>query len=1221
MTSVLQQTLRGLCYDTGWCYAVFWKLKRQLRTVLTWEDAFYEHFKSHDIPTLSPNPMAMAIPASSGAFGQQLSAGRADFEDPIGLSVAKMSYHVYSVGEGIIGRVAFTNKHQWVFSSRDKVTMADGVSNSKMNIRTPPEKYPAGWEHQFAAGIKTIAVIAVPQGVVQLGSRQMVAEDLKLVGHVKALFATLQNVPGAFLSDLVSEVQRGGVHALYSVAMVAPQRPSRDQTPMNLSAPTFMRNLSMPAVMSSIATTGIGAVGSNLGHSGVGRLPMLLPSQQLHTHPQSMPFPEVVGLQGSVIQLQNSLLHKRGSDSHSQPSFSSVKSSNTWAEPIDMVPAKADPSPRTGIISRLSLTTKSSCMVASVSPIVAEKTNSSPQTGIISHLSLTTKSPCMSVPLSTVSKKSNPPPQTGLFGCFPLTTMSCFTGTNPPFLGIANLSRVPGLSTPFLRAESPQLADSRPSIESHQLVGGRPSVDISQLVSGEPSLESAQLIGTRSSVESQLIDNRASIESPQCVIGRPLLGIPQLLGAIPSIERPQCIGGRSSVENPQHLGGLESLQLEGGRPSAESLQLLGGRHSLQSLQLDGGRPSAESHRDGSSRPSAESPQLVSDQPSAEPQQLVSGQPPAESRQLVGSRSSVESPQLVGSQFSEDTRQLVGGGPSAEAHQLGSSRPSVKSPQLDGIKPLVENPQLVGGRFSVQSPQFDGARFPIESQLVTGRASVESSQLVGRRSSMSCSLDLSGCSPVHLHSERSTHLTLENDSCKRASSFLDIGVSIPSDRLQTLGPPDSSHFDEQMSDLLQLAKQFDNADSYGLGDLSLGKAGLNQSSSSSLLCEDYSENLLSLKPLFQNSELTVRDVWVEGNRVQNVFSNELDDFDEFLASLTREEEKESDAFSELGSGFASMGGLISNKNLGSLITENFGVFANGKKDNANNLRGSNAASCHVAIGQVKCEPHLPTLAGDPEVSHWSTMEKTSLCKEAATIRSELQTDRCVKTQTIEFPCLRHKDGDAEMGRQQEVVVLPASKQDKTVRKGKKRSRMSEVARARPRDRQQIQDRVQELRNIIPDGERCSIDTLLEKAVNYMNLLQTVSLDTDRWTQSSKLQIDDGGNGFGHGSDDTALNASWAVELGGQGRGCPIIVENLSQPRQMLVEMLCEEKVFFLEIAESMKRLGLTILKGIMEVRNDKIWARFVVEAAQDVHRVQVLWSLMQLLEPNSSNVTT
>jgi len=96
------------------------------------------------------------------------------------------------------------------------------------------------------------------------------------------------------------------------------------------------------------------------------------------------------------------------------------------------------------------------------------------------------------------------------------------------------------------------------------------------------------------------------------------------------------------------------------------------------------------------------------------------------------------------------------------------------------------------------------------------------------------------------------------------------------------------------------------------------------------------------------------------------------------------------------------------------------------------------------------------------------------------------------------------------------------------------------------------------------------------------------------------------------------ASWAVELGGQTMGCPIIVENMNQPRQLLIEMLCDERGLFLEIADSIRSLRLTILKGVMEARTGKIWARFVVEADTDVQRLDILWSLMQILQQNTKN---
>ena len=42
------------------------------------------------------------------------------------------------------------------------------------------------------------------------------------------------------------------------------------------------------------------------------------------------------------------------------------------------------------------------------------------------------------------------------------------------------------------------------------------------------------------------------------------------------------------------------------------------------------------------------------------------------------------------------------------------------------------------------------------------------------------------------------------------------------------------------------------------------------------------------------------------------------------------------------------------------------------------------------------------------------------------------------------------------------------------------------------------------------------------------------------------------------------------------------------------MLCEDCDHFLEIAEAIRSLGLTILKGMTDNHGDKTWVRFVVE---------------------------
>ena len=94
------------------------------------------------------------------------------------------------------------------------------------------------------------------------------------------------------------------------------------------------------------------------------------------------------------------------------------------------------------------------------------------------------------------------------------------------------------------------------------------------------------------------------------------------------------------------------------------------------------------------------------------------------------------------------------------------------------------------------------------------------------------------------------------------------------------------------------------------------------------------------------------------------------------------------------------------------------------------------------------------------------------------------------------------------------------------------------------------------------------------------------------------------------------------------------------------MLCEERGFFLEIADTIRGFGLTILKGLMELRDGKIMARFLVEvnkllfwdvfpflvsfsadvlvcwcflqANKNVTRMDIFLSLVQLLQQNSHN---
>ncbi|PSS03113.1 Transcription factor LHW like [Actinidia chinensis var. chinensis] len=193
-------------------------------------------------------------------------------------------------------------------------------------------------------------------------------------------------------------------------------------------------------------------------------------------------------------------------------------------------------------------------------------------------------------------------------------------------------------------------------------------------------------------------------------------------------------------------------------------------------------------------------------------------------------------------------------------------------------------------------------------------------------------------------------------------------------------------------------------------------------------------------------------------------------------------------------------------------------------------------------------------------------------------------------------------------------------DDVSKSNRKRLKPGENPRPRPKDRQMIQDRMKELREIVPNGAKCSIDALLERTIKHMLFLQSVTKHSDKLKQTgdSKIINKDGGLLL---KNNIEGGRTWAYEVGSQSMVCPIIVEDLNPiivqdlnpPRQMLVEMLCEERGLFLEIADIIRGLGLTILKGVMETRNDKIWAQFAVEANRDVTRMEIFVSLVHLLE--------
>ncbi|KAI3961453.1 hypothetical protein MKX01_001189 [Papaver californicum] len=195
----------------------------------------------------------------------------------------------------------------------------------------------------------------------------------------------------------------------------------------------------------------------------------------------------------------------------------------------------------------------------------------------------------------------------------------------------------------------------------------------------------------------------------------------------------------------------------------------------------------------------------------------------------------------------------------------------------------------------------------------------------------------------------------------------------------------------------------------------------------------------------------------------------------------------------------------------------------------------------------------------------------------------------------------------------AVSTQPKKSEESVRVNKKRARPGESTRPRPKDRQQIQDRVKELREIVPHGIKCSIDGLLDRTIKYMVFLQSVTKCADKLKEACAPKIIGAESGVILKDSSTGEGATWAFEVNGKTMVCPIAIGDLSPPSQMLIEMLCDEGDFFLEIADIIRGFGLTILKGIMEVQEDKIWARFIVEANRNITRMDIFLSLVQFLQ--------
>ncbi|XP_010682598.2 protein RICE SALT SENSITIVE 3 [Beta vulgaris subsp. vulgaris] len=223
VTHLLQYTLRSLCCqdNSQWVYAVFWRILprnypppkwdthggvydrsrgNRRNWILVWEDGFCNFGASStaEINNSGGGGGGGDYPSSSASSSANYGGDHQFQHFQAGLQPElffKMSHEIYNYGEGLIGKVAADHSHKWIYKEPNE--------NQEINFlsawHNSADAQPRTWEAQFQSGIKTIALIAVREGVVQLGAVNKIVEDLSYVVLLRKKFTYIESIPGVLL--------------------------------------------------------------------------------------------------------------------------------------------------------------------------------------------------------------------------------------------------------------------------------------------------------------------------------------------------------------------------------------------------------------------------------------------------------------------------------------------------------------------------------------------------------------------------------------------------------------------------------------------------------------------------------------------------------------------------------------------------------------------------------------------------------------------------------------------------------------------------------------------------------------------------------------------------------------------------------------------------------------------------------------------------------------
>ncbi|XP_057810959.1 protein RICE SALT SENSITIVE 3-like [Salvia miltiorrhiza] len=200
-THLLQHTLRSFCIhqNSQWVYAVFWRIlprnfpppmwdseievhdrsKGNRRNwILAWEDGFCNFAAS------------TAVMNSGESSPPSIYGGDRRLKPEV---FFKMSHEIHNYGEGLIGKVAANQSHKWIYKGQN-----DEEKNS-CAWHNLLDSHPRTWEAQFQSGLETIALIAVREGVLQLGAAHKINEELSYVMLVRKKLSYMEKIPGFLL--------------------------------------------------------------------------------------------------------------------------------------------------------------------------------------------------------------------------------------------------------------------------------------------------------------------------------------------------------------------------------------------------------------------------------------------------------------------------------------------------------------------------------------------------------------------------------------------------------------------------------------------------------------------------------------------------------------------------------------------------------------------------------------------------------------------------------------------------------------------------------------------------------------------------------------------------------------------------------------------------------------------------------------------------------------